>query len=146
MAAIGGRKARVMYGANTIANLEEFSIDGVQVDLQETTSFGDTVKTYIRAGIDGAGTVSFRGNYDPADTNGQVAINALRSVADGLTNLYFYDQYGAGAAGTTYSFYRVASGGEIFITKFDAVTLTKNSIGKTDFAGQVSGAFMERVT
>ncbi len=145
MGAIGGRKARVMYGGNTIANLEEFSINGVEVDLQETTSFGNTVKTYIRAGIDGAGTVSFRGNYDPTDTNGQVALNALRSSSLGFTNLYFYDQYGAGAAGTTYSFWRVASGGSIFITKFDNVTMSKNGIGKTDFAGQVSGAFMERV-
>ena len=145
MAATGGRKARVMYVGYTIANLEEFSLGGVEVDLQETTSFGDTVKTYIRAGIDGAGTVSFRGNYDPDDTNGQVAINALQAVASGFTNLYFYDQYGAGAAGTTYSFWRVGSGGEIFITKFNAVTMSKNGIGKCEFTGQVSGAFMERV-
>ena len=146
MAAIGGRKARVMYGANTIANLEEFNLGGVEVDLQETTAFGDTVEIYIRAGIDGAGTVSFRGNYDPADTNGQVAINTLKAVNDGLTNLYFYTQYGAGAAGATYEFWRVASGGEIFITKFNALNMPKNGIGKINFTGQISGTYMERVT
>lgn len=146
MAAIGGRDACVVYGTNIIANLEEFTLDGTEIELAETTAFQDTVKTYIRAGIDGAGTISFRGNYDPADTNGQVAINALKSVTTGLSNLYFYDQYGAGAAGTTYTFWRVGSDGSIFITKFNNFTMTKNGIAKCEFTGQVSGDFMERVT
>jgi hypothetical protein len=145
MSATGGRKARVMYGANTIANIGEFSLSGFVPDLLESTSFGDTVKTYVRAGIDDAGEISFSGNYDPDDDNGQVALNALKTVTTGLTNLYFYDQYGAGAAGTTYSFWRVSSGGSIFLTKFNAVTMAKNSLGTVTFTGKVSGAALERV-
>jgi len=145
MSAIGGRKVRVMYGANTIANIGTFTLSGFTCELLETTSFSDTVKTYIRAGIDDAGDISFSGNYDPGDTNGQAAINAVKTTDIGFTNLYFYDQYGAGAAGTTYSFWRVASGGAIFITKFNNVTLSKNAVGTVDFTGKVSGAALERV-
>ncbi len=146
MSATGGRKARVMYGVNTIANIGEFSLSGLAADLLETTSFGDTVKTWERAGIDDAGEISFSGNYDPADTNGQVALNALKAVNTGLTNLYFYDQYGAGAAGTTYSFWRVGSGGDIKFVKFNAISMTKNGLGTISFSGKVSGAAMERVS
>lgn len=144
MSAVGGRKARVMYGANTVANIGDFSLSGLTPDLLESTSFGDTVKTWERAGIDDAGEISFSGNYDPSDTNGQVALNALSTVTTGLTNLYFYDQYGAGD-GSTYSFWRVGSGGNIKLTKFNAVTMSKNALGTISFSGKVSGAAMERV-
>ncbi len=146
MSATGGRKARVMYGSNTIANIGEFNLSGFTPDLLESTSFGDTVKTYVRAGIDDAGEISFSGNYDPADTNGQVALNALKTVTTGLTNLYFYDIYAGGSAGTTYSFWRVASGGTILLNKFNAVTMSKNSLGTVSFSGKVSGAALERVS
>ena len=99
MSATGGRKARVMYGTYTIANIGEFTLSGFIPDLLESTSSGDTVKTYVRAGIDDAGEISFSGNYDPDDDNGQVALNALKTVTTGLTNLYFYDPDGAGKSG-----------------------------------------------
>lgn len=148
MAVIGGIKARVMYGSNTIASLENFSIGGVKPSLQGYAGFEDTVQKFVKVGANNPGTISFDGFYDPSDTNGQVAINALKSIttSTGLTNLYFYDQYGAGAAGTTYSFWRIASGGEIFITTFNALQMSKNGIGKVTFDGQVSGAYMERVS
>jgi len=138
MTAIGGRLAKVMYGSNTIAGLGTWELTGFTADLQETTAFGDTVKTYIRAGIDDAGGFRFSGNYDPDDTNGQVAINALKTVASGLTNLYFYE--------TTSVFWRVASGGSLFLQKFNAITMQKNAIGTISFEGMVSGQAMERVT
>jgi len=144
-AAVSGRTGRVMYGANTIANIDNFMIGGTKISLQGYAGFEDTVKKFVRVDADDPGTISFSGNYDPNDTNGQIAINALKSVKSGLTNLYFYDQYGAGAAGTTYSFWRVASGGEILIDTFNAVTMSKNDIGKTNFTGHVSGAYMEYV-
>jgi len=146
MASIGGRKVRVMYGANTVANIGTITASGYTAGLLEDTSFGDTVKTWTRAGIDDAGEITFSGNYDPDDTNGQAALNALKTTTSGLTNLYFYDQYGAGAAGTTYSFWRVASGGDIKLSNFNAFTLEKNSLGTVSFNGKVSGAALERVT
>jgi len=145
MAAIGGRKVRVMYGVNTIAGIGEFSMSGYVPDLLESTSFGDDVKAWVRAGIDDAGEISFSGNHDPDDVNGQSALNALKAVTSGLTNLYFYDQYGAGVNGITYTFWRVGSGGDIKLMKFNAITMTKNALGAVSFSGKVSGAAMERV-
>lgn len=146
MSAKGGRTAKVLYGSNVIAGIGDFKLSGFKATLLDDTEFGDTIATYKRAGIDNAGTISFSGNYDPDDTNGQDAISALKTVTSGLTNLYFYDQYGAGAAGTTYSFWRVASGGEIFLTDFDAIAMQKNGLGTISLAGQVSGAVMEHIS
>ncbi|NIV11034.1 MAG: hypothetical protein GWN62_06995 [Aliifodinibius sp.] len=121
-------------------------MSGVDVKLEEDDAFGDTILSFMRVGSDNAGTISFSGNYDPDDTNGQVSLNGLYATTIGFTNLYFYDQYGAGQAGATYSFWRVASGGSIFLTKFKDFGIQKNGIGKTSFTAQVSGAVMEWVS
>jgi hypothetical protein len=133
---IGGRLAKVVYNGNTIAGLGTWSLSGFVPDVQEDTAFGDTVKKWVRAGIDDAGEVSFAGNYDPTDTGGQVAINALSTVSDGVTLLYFYEN--------ATNFWRVAAGGEIVITKFNAISMAKNALGTIEFTGKISGKAMER--
>ena len=140
MSSIGGRLAMVMYGAYKIAGIGEWSLSGVVPDILEDTAFGDTMKKWKRAGIDDAGEVSFSGNYDPDDTNGQVAINALSLVDDGLTNLYFYEMYG-----TTNIFWRVQAGGEIILQNFNAIKMAKNALGTINFTGKISAKPMERV-
>jgi hypothetical protein len=138
MASIGGRLAKVMYGSVVIAGIGEWSMSGYTPDVQEDTAFGDTVKKYMDAGIGDAGTVTFSGNYDPADTTGQVALNALQSqTAAQLTNLYFYE--------STSVFWRVAAGGAIVITKFGAPSFKKNGLATISFEGRVSAKAMERV-
>ena len=138
MASQGGRLAKVMYGSVVIAGMGEWSMSGFTPDVQEDTSFGDTVKKWADAGIGDAGTVSFSGNYDPADTNGQVALAALQANgAVGLTNLYFYE--------STSVFWRVAAGGTIVISKFGAPSFKKNALATISFEGKVSGKAMERV-
>ena len=127
-----------MYGANIIAGLGDWSMSGFVPDIVEATAFGDTVKKWVRSGIDDAGSVTFTGDYDPADTNGQVALNALKTITSGLTNLYFYE--------TTNVFWRVGAGGEILLDKFNAVSMAKNALGKVSFGGKISGSAMERVT
>ena len=143
--AISGRTARVMYGANTVAEMGEMSLTGVTSETAGASSFGAAAQTKFKVGTDDPGQVTFSGNYDPTDTNGQVALNALSSVNYGLTNLYFYDQYGAGAAGDLYSYWQVEAGGAIFLTQFNNFTLPNNGIGTVSFTGDVSGGFMERV-
>jgi hypothetical protein len=138
MASIGGRLAKVMYGSTLIAGMGTWSLSGFIPDVVEDTAFGDTVKKWKNAGIADAGTVTFSGNYDPADTNGQVALNALQHVDVGLTNLYFYE--------STSVFWRVAAGGEIVLAKMNAITMTKNGLGTIDFEGKVSAKAMERVS
>jgi hypothetical protein len=137
MASIGGRLAKVMYGSVVIAGIGEWTLSGVVPDILEDSAFGDTMKKWKRAGIDDAGEFSFSGNYDPADTNGQVAINALATVDSGLTNLYFYE--------TTSAFWRVAAGGELILQKFNAIKMAKNALGTIEFSGKVSAKAMERV-
>ena len=138
MASIGGRLAKVMYGSVVVAGIGTWSMSGFIPDIAEDTAFGDTVKKWKRAGIDDAGSVSFDGMYDPADTNGQVALNALATSTSGLTNLYFYE--------STSVFWRVALGGEILLDKFNVVGMSKNGLATVSFSGKVSAKQLERVS
>jgi hypothetical protein len=138
MAAIGGRLAKVMYGANLVAGIGSWELSGFKPDVLESTAFGDTVKTFLEAGIGEGGTVTFAGNYDPADTSGQVALNALANTGALLTNLYFYE--------STSVFWRVKTGGSIILDKFQAIKMAKNALGTISFSGKVSGQVMERVS
>lgn len=135
--AISGKNAKVMYGSNVIAGQVEWSMSGFMQSTVETTAFGDTVKTYIAADASDPGTISFNGNYDPTDSSGQLALEAVLAAGSGLTNLYLY--------ANTNTFWRVSSGGEIIVTKTSNITLPRNGIGKITFEGQVSGAKMEQV-
>lgn len=137
MSSIGGRLAKVMYGGVVIAGIGKWSMSGFTPDVVEDTAFGDTVKKWKNAGIGDAGTVDFEGNYDPDDTTGQVALNNLSNATSGLTNLYFYEDDA--------HFWRVAAGGSIVLTKFQALTMTKNGLGTVSFSGKVSGKSMERI-
>jgi len=138
MASIGGRLAKVMYGSVVVAGIGEWSMSGYVPDVVEDTAFGDTVKSWINAGIADAGEVSFSGNYDPDDTNGQVALNALASSTVGLTNLYFYE--------STSVFWRVGSGGTIVLTEVQPIKFIKNGLATCSFKGKISNAAMQRVT
>ena len=138
MAAIGGRLASVYYGSNKIAGLGVWTMSGFVPDVLESTAFGDTVKSWVEAGIGDAGTITFSGNYDPADTNGQVALNALQNTGAQLTNLYFYE--------STSVFWRVQAGGYLVISKFGAPSMSKNALATVSFECKVSTKPMERVT
>ena len=138
MSSIGGRLAKVMYGSTVVAGIGTWAMSGFIPDIKEDTAFGDEVMAWKEAGIGDAGTISFDGNYDPDDTNGQVALNALSDTGTELTNLYFYE--------STSVFWRVTSGGFILLDKFNAVTMAKNDLGKVTFSGKISTKKMERVT
>ena len=137
MASIGGRLAKVMYGSVTIAGIGEWSMSGFVPDVVEDTAFGDDVKSWVNAGIADAGEVMFSGNYDPDDTNGQVALNALADNVLGLTNLYFYE--------STSKFWRVKAGGSIILTEVQPIKFIKNGLATVSFKGKISAKAMERV-
>lgn len=138
MASIGGRLAKVMYGSVVVAGIGEWSMSGFVPDVVEDTAFGDTVKSWVNAGIADAGEVSFSGNYDPDDANGQVALNALADSVVGLTNLYFYE--------TTNVFWRVKAGGTIVLTEVQPIKFIKNGLATVSFKGKISAKAMERVS
>lgn len=139
MAKISGKGGKVMLGSVTLANITEWSISGFSMaTIKKDPAFGDTIAEYVADGVGDPGTLSFRGNYDPGDrTNGQGAIQALVAAGTGITNLYLY--------ANTSTFWRVASGGEILVTRCDAITLPRSGIGTINFEGQVSGKKMEQV-
>jgi hypothetical protein len=137
MAEISGKSGKVMLGSVTVAAIKEWSISGFVMGTLETTAFGDTIKTFIPDDTGDPGTVSFTGNYDPADVNGQAALATLCEAGTTSTNLYLY--------ANTSTFWRVGSGGNIITTKAKAVTFPRNGLGTVSFEGQVSGAAMEQV-
>ena len=138
MASVGGRLAKVMYGSVVVAGIGEWSMSGFIPGVVDDTAFGDTVMKWVNAGIADAGEVSFSGNYDPLDTNGQVALNGLATSQVGLTNLYFYE--------STNVFWRVAAGGTIVLTEVQPIKFIKNGLATCGFKGKISAKAMERVS
>jgi len=138
MAKITGKNGFVQLGSVKIAEMTEWSISGSSMEtIKGGEAFGDTFVTKIASGLSDPGQVTFKGNYDPSDDTGQRAIITTMKAGLGVTNLYLY--------ANTSTFWRVASGGEIMITKADAVNLPRNGIGTIDFAGEVSDAEMEQI-
>jgi len=138
MARICGKNAKVMYGSVTVAEMVEWSMSGFSTPIaKKDTAFGDTFADYEACDVPEAGTITFSGNYDPADTNGQVALNAACVAGSHLTDLYLY--------ANTSTFWRVGSGGYIIINKAQSVTMPRNNFGKITFEGTVCAAAMEQV-
>jgi hypothetical protein len=137
MAAINGKGGKVMLGSVVVANIKEWSISGFVMGTLETTAFASVIKTFIPDDTGDPGTVSFSGNYDPADSTGQLAIDALCVAGTTSTNLYLY--------ANTSTFWRVGTGGNIITTKGKAITLPRTGLGTVSFEGKVSGAAMEQV-
>jgi hypothetical protein len=137
MAAISGAGGKVMLGSVTVANIKEWTISGFTMGVLDTTAFTSTIMTYIPDDTGNPGTISFTGNYDPADSNGQAALATLCEAGTTSTDLYLY--------ANTSTFWRVGTGGNIITTKAKNVTLPRNGIGTVSFEGQVSGAAMEQV-
>jgi len=139
MGKISGVNGKVMYGSVVVANMVSWSMSGFSLPVTAApTAFGDTgTKVYEVAELGEAGTIEFNGNYDPADTGGQIVLNTLCQAGNHLTNLYLY--------ANTSTFWRVASGGYIIVTKANAITLPRNNFGTISFSGQVSSQAMEQV-
>jgi len=137
MAAISGSGGKVMLGSVVVANIKEWQISGFVMGTLDTTAFQSTIKTFIPDKTGDPGTISFSGNYDPADTAGQIAINALCEAGTTSTDLYLY--------ANTSTFWRVGAAGNIITTQGKAVTLPRSGLGTINFTGKVSGAAMEQV-
>ena len=137
MAEISGKGGWVQIGANKIAEMTEWSISGASMEvIRKDPAFDDTFVWKIGSGITDPGTVSFRGNYDPADT-GQTGIITTLKAGTGITNLYLY--------ANTSTFWRVASGGTIIITRAEAITFPRMGMGTIEFEGEVESAEMEQM-
>jgi len=136
---LSGVRGKVMYGSVVIAEQVSWSMSGYSQPVTSApTAFGDTgTKVYEIAELGEAGTIEFNGNYDPSDSTGQIALATVCKAGTHLDNLYLYANVS--------TFWRVASGGYIIVTKANAVTLPRNNFGTISFSGQVSSQAMEQV-
>ena len=138
MAKVCGRGGKVLYGSVVVANITEWSISGFSMStVKKDAAFGDTIAEYCLDGVGEPGTLSFSGNYDAGDSTGQRALASACAAGSALTDLYLY--------ANTSTFWRVGTGGAIYITKCDAISLPRSGIGTISFEGQVTGAAMEQV-
>jgi len=76
-----GKNGKAKLGATTIAEVTKFSVNE-SVATSDTTTMGDAALNHL-PGIPGW-TAKIEGNYDPADTNGQVVLTIGASVTVGL--------------------------------------------------------------
>lgn len=135
MASKSGFAAKVTMGTYTIAGMGSWSMDGISRETIEDTAFGDTVKKYVFGFMDG-GSLTFDGNYDPADSTGQAILNSAcvnaSALGSGSIRLYIDNT----------SYWTVASNGQLLVTKANAISMEKNGLGKISFSAKVSGAAM----
>ncbi len=131
MTILKGKTAQVKLFENIIAEQGQYSFSGFTRDNVESTAFGDDVKKFTFTLGDG-GTISFSGNYDPSDSNGQNLINSYCSNGStfAVGDLRFYIN--------NTSYITVATGGQILVTKVKAINFTQSGLGTISFEGKVS--------
>jgi len=71
MAALQGKNAAVKNGANTIAEMDEWTFTP-SIAMHEKSKFGDSAKNFLTGLVDG--TISLKGRHDQTDTLGQAAL------------------------------------------------------------------------
>ena len=77
MAVFTGKNGVVQNGANAIAEVRSYSLSQT-ADTAESTSMGDSAKTYEATLTDFSGTIDVY--FDDTDTNGQVAMTVGSSI------------------------------------------------------------------
>lgn len=137
MAFKAGNKAKCTLGASTIVGMGNWKLDGISVDLLETTSFGDTAKQFITGLLD-YGNVTFGGLYDPSDTTGQQVLVSANINNSQVGNIRLYiDSANYWTPNKT-----VASGGlsaaGMYVQSV-AIGIDKSGLGTIDFSGKATG-------
>jgi hypothetical protein len=122
-----------MIGSYTIAEMGSYTLSGYTVDTIDVTAFGDSAKDFIPSMID-PGEITISGNYDPTDTNGQVALEAAVEAGTEYTT----DQFKIYLDGSIYL--TIDTGGTIIWTKSKAISMDKAGVGTVEFTGKLSGA------
>jgi len=137
MAFLGGNKAKVTLGANTVVGMGTWELPGITVDLLESTAFGDTAKQYMTGLLD-YGDVSFNGLYDPADTTGQNMLISANINNSKIANIRLYvDNTSYWTPNVT-----VASGGlsaSGMLVQSVAIGMDKSGLATIKFAGKCTG-------
>jgi hypothetical protein len=141
MAVKVGKNASVKIGTSAVAEMGTWSLDGITNELLESTAFGDEFKEYV-LGVGDYGGISFSGNFDMTDTNGQLLLDsALRNKAV-LTSLRLYiDNTSFYIPNTNFTSSGGATGAGILLQTI-AIAFDKAGIGTISFTGKCTGPMM----
>jgi hypothetical protein len=149
MAVKVGRDCKVTLGSHKIVGLGTWSMDGISADTIESTEFGEYWKKF-EFGLNDGGNVTFSGFYDPADSTGQIALQAANLNKSDITNIRLYvDQtsyyepcqttryFGPGAMSTGYETMK----SWVNVTSYN-VKADKGGLMSSDFTCKVSGVMV----
>jgi hypothetical protein len=136
MAFKAGNAAKVTLGANTVVGMGNWKLNGITVDLLETTSFGDTAKQFITGLLD-YGTVSFGGLYDPADTTGQTLLVSAMLNNSKINNIRLYVD---SASYWTPNVTSVSAAG--MMVQNVPIGIDKSGLGTIEFSGKCTGPWV----
>jgi len=133
-----GRNAKVMLGTSIVVGMGNWTMDGYNVDLIDVTAFGDTDKVFD-LGFGDAGTLTFNGNFDPDDAEGQMLLESYGRNKDQITDLYLHID--------SASFYMAditsdVSNAYALITKSRSVVMDATNVGKVSFTAKLSGRWV----
>ena len=149
MAVKVGRDCKVTLGSHKIVGLGTWSMDGISADTIESTEFGEYWKKF-EFGLNDGGNITFSGNYDPADSTGQIALQSANLNKSDITNMRLYvDQtsyyepcqttgyFGPGALSTGYETMK----SWVNVTSYN-VKADKSGLVTSDFTCKVSGVMV----
>lgn len=128
-----GHNAKVTLAANTVVGMGNWKLNGITIDLLESTAFGDTAKAYL-AGLVDYGTVSFGGLYDPADTTGQTVLIAAMLAGTLVTNIRLYVD---ASSYWTPNITSVTAAG--FLVQTVPIGIDKSGLATIEFSGKCTG-------
>lgn len=137
---LSGRFQKVTLGASTkILGAGTYTISGVTRRTVDASEFGVDTDIFEFASADG-GTITLSDvSLDPTDP----AQNFLRTCVESAVKITD-DNSTSGIRFwiNSTSYYAIGTSGTILMTKGGAVRADRNGMAKTDFEGQISGAFM----
>ena len=136
LTALAGNKASVRLGSEIVVGMGNWKLNGLQVDMLETTSFGDTAKQYITGLLD-YGDVSFGGLYDPTDTTGQQILVSAMLNNSKIANLRLYIN---NTSYWTPNVTAVSAAG--FYVQSCPIGIDKSGLGTIEFTGKCSGPWV----
>jgi len=85
-----GKDMTVRLGTTTIVGIGDVSLDGVTVEELDTSAFGNNGWKTFQTGMKDGGTISFSGQFDPADTTGQEILALALVNGTELTSIRIY--------------------------------------------------------
>jgi hypothetical protein len=131
-----GNVAKVTLATATVKGMVDWKMDGVSVDLLDTTAFGDTAKQFLTGLLD-YGTVSFNGHYDPADTTGQSVLVSANLNNSKIADCRLY----VDAASYWTPNVTADSAAGLLMQSFN-IGQSVNGLGTISFSGKCTGAWV----